>query len=81
MYKTKDFYLVSTLVLFGYQIKRHINENNKSVFFFDDSDGLSSPVSDINKNCKSTDVQLTSKSLWGKTKCIKKIMKRKLIEN
>jgi hypothetical protein len=27
-------------VLFGYKIKEHINENNKSVFFFEDSPGL-----------------------------------------
>jgi len=46
MYKTKDFYLVSTLVLFGFQIKQHINENNKSVFFFEDSDGLRVLVQD-----------------------------------
>lgn len=46
MFKTKDFYLVSTLVLFGYKIKEHINENNKSVFFFEDSDGLRALVQD-----------------------------------
>jgi hypothetical protein len=46
MYKTKDFYLVSTLVLFGYKIKEHINESNKSVFYFEDSEGLRSLVSD-----------------------------------
>jgi len=46
MFKTKDFYLVSTLVLFGYKIKEHINDNNKSVFFFEDSDGLRALVQD-----------------------------------
>lgn len=46
MFKTKDFYLVSTLVLFGYKIKEHINDNNKSVFFFEDSDGLRELVQD-----------------------------------
>lgn len=45
-FKTKDFYLVSTLVLFGYKIKEHINQDNKSVFFFDDTDGLRALVSD-----------------------------------
>ena len=45
-FKTKDFYLVSTLVLFGYKIKEHINDNNKSVFFFEDSDGLRTLVQD-----------------------------------
>ena len=45
-FKTKDFYLVSTLVLCGYKIKQHINENNKSVFFFEDNDGLRTLVQD-----------------------------------
>ena len=46
MYKTKEFYLTAVLVLHGYKIKEHINENNKSVFFFEDSDGLRALVSD-----------------------------------
>ena len=46
MYKTKDFYLTATLILFNQKIKNHINENNKSVFFFEDSDGLRALVQD-----------------------------------
>ena len=46
MFKTKDFYLTATLVLFQYPIKHHINDNNKSVFFFEDSDGLRTLVQD-----------------------------------
>lgn len=46
MYKTKDFYLTAVLVLQGYKIKQHINENNKSVFYFEDSDGLRALVQD-----------------------------------
>jgi hypothetical protein len=46
MYKTKDFYLTATLILFGMKIEKHINENNKSVFFFEDSDGLRALVQD-----------------------------------
>jgi hypothetical protein len=46
MYKTKDFYLVSTLVLFGYKIKEHINLDNKSVFFFEEDEGLRALVQD-----------------------------------
>lgn len=46
MYKTKDFYLTAVLVLHSYKILKHINENNKSVFFFEDSDGLRALVSD-----------------------------------
>jgi hypothetical protein len=46
MYKTKDFYLTATLILFNQKIKNHVNENNKSVFFFEDSDGLRALVQD-----------------------------------
>ncbi len=46
MYKTKDFYLTATLILFDHKIKDHINENNKSVFFFEDSDRLRALVQD-----------------------------------
>ncbi len=46
MYKTKDFYLTAVLVLQGYKIKQHINENNKSVFYFEDSEGLRALVQD-----------------------------------
>jgi hypothetical protein len=46
MYKTKDFYLTATLTLFNHKIIDHINENNKSVFFFEDNDGLRTLVQD-----------------------------------
>ena len=46
MYKTKDFYLTAVLVMHGYKIKQHVNDQNKSVFFFEDSDGLRALVQD-----------------------------------
>ena len=46
MYKTKDFYLTAVLVLQGHKIKQHINEKNKSVFYFEDSEGLRALVED-----------------------------------
>lgn len=46
MYKTKDFYLAAVLVLFNYKIKYHVNENNKSVFFFEEDEGLRELVQD-----------------------------------
>jgi hypothetical protein len=46
MYKTKDFYLAAVLVLYGYKIKYHVNEKNKSVFHFEEDEGLRELVQD-----------------------------------
>ncbi len=45
-YKTKDFYLTAVLTMYGYKISKHINENNKSVFFFEEDEGLRELVQD-----------------------------------
>ena len=46
MYKTKDFYLTAVLVMHGYKIKYHINEQNKSVFYFEEDERLRELVQD-----------------------------------
>ena len=46
MYKTKDFYLTAVLVMFNYKIKYHENEKNKSVFYFEEDEGLRALVQD-----------------------------------
>ena len=46
MYKTKDFYLTAVLIMYGYKISKHVNENNKSIFFFEEDEGLRELVQD-----------------------------------
>ena len=44
MFKTKDFYLTSLLIMSGYKIETHEKEENKCVFYFNDSGQLRDTV-------------------------------------
>jgi hypothetical protein len=46
MFKTKDFYLASTLLMSGCKIKYHEKEGNKTIFYFADSEELRVLVDD-----------------------------------
>lgn len=46
MFKTKDFYLASTLVMLGNTIQQHTKEDLKTVFYFEDSEMLQKQVQD-----------------------------------
>ncbi len=46
MFKTKDFYLASALVMLGNTIKNHKKEDLKTVFYFENSETLQRQVQD-----------------------------------
>jgi len=45
-YKTKDFYLASTLIYKQYEIKKHESENGNTIFYFEDTPELRQTVQD-----------------------------------